>query len=142
MAQRKKVIRAEPEFEGVVFGIITQLKDYQLCWHLNKTLGLEMKMMDDLEISNKKKNKTSVSSWFKYEDDLDKCRMYLISNKHSGDYYISEMKQADFIFLVQGELSEKKSEEISEAIKQIQAVQMMIQINPAKIKSAENLLIE
>jgi len=139
---KKKVIHAETEFEGILLGIVTQLRDYQLCWHLNKMMNFEMKMMNDLEITHKKKNKTALFSWFKYEDELDKLMVYLISNRHSGEYLLPEMKQADFIFMVQGEVTEERRKEIFNGIKQINAVQLTIDIKYNKLKSKANLVME
>jgi len=99
-------------------------------------------MMDDLEITHKKKNKTATYSWFRYEDELDKLFVYLLSNKYSGEYLIPEIKQADFLFMVQGELSEKAKNELFSALKEIQAVQMVFEINYSQLKSKENLVLE
>jgi hypothetical protein len=101
-----------------------------------------MKMMDDLEITQKKKNKTAVFSWFKYEDDLDKLLVYLISNKHSGEHLIPEMKQMDFIFMMQGEISEGRKKEILVNLRQIHAVQLAMEIDYSRLSSKTNLILE
>ena len=85
---RKKSIRFEEDFEGALFGIVTQLKDYRLCWHINKGLSFDLMRMNDIEIVHKKKNKTAVFSLFRFENDLDKLLVHLVSNKHQGEHLI------------------------------------------------------
>ena len=142
MARKKKLFQTDSTFEGVLFGIVTLLRDYQLCWHLNKSLQFEMKMMDDLEITHKKKNRTAVFSWFKYEDDLDKLMVYLLSNKHLGENLIPEMKQLDFILMMQGEISEERKKEILGIIKEIHSVQLAMEIDYSGLVSKSNLILE
>jgi hypothetical protein len=140
MANKKLVVHEH--FEGRLFGIVSQLRDYQICWHLNKALGTELVMMDELEFTNRKKHKTSVYTWFRYESELDMWLMYLISNKHQGDFFLPELKQADYIFMIRGEVSDERGEEILSAIRSVHAVQLAVQVNYSKLKSKENLVLE
>lgn len=139
---RKRLSGVENEFEGKLFGIVTQLRDYQLCWHLNKTLNLDMQMMDDIEITNKKKQKTAVYSWFRCEIEIDKQIVYLISNKHSGDFFLPEIKQADYILAVRGEINDEQGETMIASIRKIEPVQLVIELDYNKLKSKENLVLE
>jgi len=58
---KKKTIRFEENFEGILYGLVSQLKDYRLCWYINKELNFDLMRMNDIEIIHKKKNKQQFS---------------------------------------------------------------------------------
>ena len=139
---RKNIIKFESDFEGALFGIVTQLKDYRLCWYINKELGYDLKKMNDIEIIHKKKNKTAVFSLGRYENDLDKWLVHLVSNRHQGEYLIPEVKQTDFLLVINGAIDEEKKDEILSALKSIPAIQFIVTLDYEALKSKENLVFE
>lgn len=132
----------EEAFTGSLWGIVATVKEYQLCWHLNKEMGFELKRAEDIEIIHKKKNKTSVFSFFRYEDELDKWQVFVVANKHFGEHLVPEVKQADFFLMIKGEVSESQEEELFAKLKNIPVVQLVVKINYHKLKSRENLIME
>ena len=60
---KKSIITFEEAFCGVLFGLVAPVKEYQLSWHLNRVLKFDLKRRDDLEIIDRKKNKTSSFSF-------------------------------------------------------------------------------
>ncbi len=139
---RKKNIKFEQDFEGVIFGIISQLKDYRLCWHINKQLDLDLRRLNDLEIINRRKNKTAIYSLYKYENEMDKWVVNLVSNKYQGENLIPEMKQADFFLVIRGEVNNDHRQMISSSLKNISDTQLVILIDYATLKSGEYLIFE
>lgn len=139
---RKQVVKLVPEFEGVLSGIVTQMKDYQFCWHLNQVFGFDLQRMNDVEIIFRKKNKSAVFSLYRYEDEMNKWLVYVVANKSSAEYFLPEIKQADFILKIEGELAENKKKEIQDSIKKMTGVQLVTSIDFRKLKSAGNLVFE
>ena len=139
---RKNLVKIEDDFQGMLFGIAAQVKDYQLCWNLNRLFGFDLKRMDDIEIIHRKKNKTSVFSLYRFEDDLDKCIVNVVSNKYLGEFLIPEIKQADYFLILHGEFAEDRVDEIVHRLKNISAVQMTIPVNYSGLKSKKNLIFE
>ena len=139
---RKKVISLEEQFSGVLFGLVTQVKEYQLSWHLNRSLGLNLKRGEDIEIVHKKKKKTSIFSLYSHEDDLDKWMVYVISNKHTGDFLVPEVKQVDYFLMIRGEVSGQREQEMLDKLKSIQLIQLVVPLEYNKLKSKENLIVE
>ncbi|HYV94525.1 MAG TPA: IPExxxVDY family protein [Chitinophagales bacterium] len=139
---RKKKINFEEDFEGALFGIVTQLKDYRLCWHINKELSFDLIRMNDIEIIHKKKNKTAVFSLFRFENDLDKLLVHLVSNKHQGEHLIPEVRQADFILVIQGEVNTDMKDIFFSLLKNIPDIQLVIPVDSSRLKSKENLVFE
>ena len=139
---KKKIIKFEDDFEGILYGLVSQLKDYRLCWYLNKELNFDLMRMNDIEIIHKKKNKTAVFSLYRYEDDLDKCLVYVISNKYQGEHFLAEVRHADFFLVVKGEVDEEKKVSMQSALKNIPAIQLVIPLEYSGLKSKENFVFE
>lgn len=139
---KKRIGALEDHFSGALWGIVSQVKEYQLSWHLNKVLGFALKRTDDVEIIHKKKNKTSLFSFYRYENELDKWQVFVLSNKHQGDYLVPEAKQVDYLLMVKGELSKEQEERIFTKVREIHIVQMMVKLNYESLKSKSNLLVE
>jgi hypothetical protein len=132
----------DTQFSGVLLGIASQVKEYQLCWHLNKILHFNLQRGEDVEIINKKKNKTSVFSFFRFEDDLDKKITYVVANKHHGEYLIPEVKQVDYLLLIRGELSLVQQENLVLQLKNIPIIQLVILLEYGRLRSRNNLTFE
>jgi hypothetical protein len=139
---RKNTISAFDEFEGTLFGIVTQLKDYRLCWHINASLAMDLKKMNDIEIVSRKKNRTAVFSLCRYENELDKWLVYLVSNRHQGEYLLPELKLTDFLFIINGEMDAATKDQILSALKNIPAIQMVVPLLFESLKSKRNLIFE
>ncbi|MBX7108471.1 MAG: IPExxxVDY family protein [Chitinophagales bacterium] len=139
---KKRIVTLEDHFSGVLWGIVTQVKEYQLSWHLNKALGFDLKRTDDLEIIHKKKNKTSAFSFYRYEHALDKWQVIVLSNKHAGEFLLPEVKQVDYLLMVKGEISAEQEEGIFAKVKEIHIVQLLVKLDFQRLKSKENLMVE
>ncbi len=139
---KKRIGSLDDHFSGVLWGIVSQVKEYQLSWHLNKALGFTLKRTDDVEIIHKKKNKMSLFSFYRYENDLDKWQVFVLSNKHQGEYLVPEAKQVDYLLMVKGELSAEQEELIFSKVRDIHIVQMMVKLDYEALKSKDNLLVE
>ncbi|HUM47879.1 MAG TPA: IPExxxVDY family protein [Chitinophagales bacterium] len=139
---KKRIVSPEERFTGVLWGIVAQVKEYQLCWHLNKTLGFDLKRGEDVEVSNRKKNKTSFFSFYRYSGDLDKWEVFVVGNKHFGEFLVPEVKQTDFFLMIRGEVSEKQEAELFGKLKSIPVMQLVVKIDYDRLKSRENLILE
>ncbi|MBK9732096.1 MAG: IPExxxVDY family protein [Chitinophagaceae bacterium] len=139
---KKRIVSIEDQFTGVLWGIMAQVKEYQLSWHLNRTLGFDLKRADDMEIIHKKKNRTSLFSFFRYESELDKRQVFVISNKHLGEFLIPEVQQADYFLMIKGEVSGAEEETLFSKIKNIPIVQLIVKLEYHQLKSKHNLLVD
>jgi len=139
---KKRLGSSEERFTGVLWGLVAQVKEYQLCWHLNKVMGFGLKRSEDVEIINRKKNKTSVFSFYRFESDLDKWLVYVVSNKHLGEYLVPEVRQTDFLLMIRGEVSKQEEEALFQKLKSIPIMQMVVKLDYDRLKSKDNLILE
>jgi len=134
---KKFKLEYKPSEDYKFICISCQLKDYRLCFHLNKKLGFDFKKIKDFEIPDGKKTKDFSLYFFDYLDN--QVYFYLIANKNVNDILISELKHMDYFILIHGAINEKKSQTFINKIKEIPQILMANEINPDKIKSANNL---
>ena len=90
-----KTIHTLKEVAGIdltVFGINSHVKDYNLCWHINKIL--------DLGLVKKKGAKTSEKESFScFEFMLEEQKILLVQNKSKKGYLLSERKKIDYFLM-------------------------------------------
>ena len=139
---KKSIITFEEAFSGVLFGLVAPVKEYQLSWHLNRVLKFDLKRRDDLEIIDRKKNKTSSFSFYHHEDDIDKWQVFVLSNKYRGEFLVPDIKQADYLLMIRGEVSEVQAEEIYSKLKSIPVIYLVVKMDYEKLKSKRNLMVE
>ena len=139
---KKNIIKPEVNFNGVLFGISCTLKDFQLCWQLNRELKIDLIKQDDIKIINRKKNKTSFFNLFCFEDEINKRKIYVVSNKNNGEYLVPEIKQSDYFLIVNGEVNGTQKNQFHILLKQLNAIQLIVSLDVSKIKSTQNLIFD
>lgn len=135
------------EYDFFLVGISCHEKPYRLCWAINKTIELEMTLIDPLSISLKKNEPAVEFSRFRMENSENDIVVYLIANKNetSDDsaapgILIAEHHQADYFFIANGPFTENDYSKMLSGIKEISFVLMSYRIDPATLKSKQNLL--
>lgn len=124
-----------------LLGIMTPIKDYQFCWHLNNTIGLNFRVNTDLEIQLSKKKRNYFFSVYEYCEPTRFLSHYLYDNQFDGEYLLPEFKHLDFLWLMKGdEVSDESLKETIETIKTISSVQLVLELTNEKIKNKENLV--
>jgi hypothetical protein len=126
------------DFDFVLIGIVSNIRDYRLCYAINKALGLDLQKQDNLELLINKRTESSHYSVYLYENE-DSEIFRLISNRGTKGFLIPEQKQIDYLFMVHSGLDFS----ISECIKQLKTilfVQGAYQLDVHKLKSKEHLV--
>jgi len=83
----------------LLFGILTDVKDYKITWILNQTLGINLKRADDLIWSHKRlAQKQSFPNFIDTETSLGEVQ--LIQNSSLEKIRIPEFRQVDYLLLI------------------------------------------
>lgn len=139
----KKIIRLayREEYDFLLAGIICSFKDYRLCFEINDKCRLKLKREKDLTVSAKKLGAINSFAFF---SDIKKTgeEFYLIANKHRGAMLIPEKPAMDFFLLVRNAPFDFDFNEMLKKIKQIEIVSAVAETDPAKLKSAHNLILD
>ncbi|QEK52748.1 IPExxxVDY family protein [Pedobacter aquae] len=135
----KKFLKLELDFDFILISITSPLKDYRLCYHINKNLQFEFEKIEDLEITYAGAD-TKYYSRYLYHVDEFAPAYYLIANKGLGGYLVPELKETDYFVLIKEFIDEEDLSFFLEGLKKIEDIQVAVEVNPRKLKSKENLI--
>jgi hypothetical protein len=124
-----------------LLGIMAPVKDYQFCWYLNNSTGLNFRINNDLEIQLNKKKRKYFFSVYEYSEPTRFLSHYVYNNQFDGEYLLPEFKHLDFLWLMKGdEVSDEALLETMQTIKTINSVQLVLELTNEKIKNKEHLV--
>ena len=135
----KKFLKLELDFNFVLIAITSQLKDYMLCFNINKSATTDFRKIEDLELSFKGVAPKFFSRYLHQLTDSE-CAFFFISNKGTEGFLIPEMKETDYFILIKEFIDEEDLDFFLERLKRIKDIQAAVEINPERLKSKENLL--
>lgn len=131
-------LKYELDLDFVLIAITSQLKDYMLCFKLNKQLNINFHKIDELIIeSNSCSLFFSMYYYFLPETETD---FYLLANKGDSGYLIPEMKTVDYFIIIRNYISQEDIDAIIDGANKLQEVQVAIEVDPKRLKSKENLI--
>lgn len=138
--KKKLLLDIEPSDENKLIGISSHLKDYRLCFHLNKTLGFQFKKIDDLVLHNDNENNGKKFSLFYFNYIENYVKFFLIENRNKEGVLISEFRQFDYFIFINGALNTEKTSTLVKSIRSCSGVLMVSEININSIKKIQNIL--
>ena len=136
----KKVLKFEIDLDFVLIAITSSLKDYRLCYMINKGLGFNFIRGEDLHLDPLHGSSPAYFSFFEYGWESSETEFYLISNKGSEGYLIPEMNKTDYLFMIKNYIDETDLDDIVLRLNKIPEIVAAVKVDPKKIKSRENLL--
>lgn len=128
-------------FDFTVWGINSGMEDYRLCLHLNQYLKWKFKRVDNIEFYSPQIKGFKRFNVYKFKNETDLYTVELIQNKNSGNILIPELKNIDFLFLLNGEDDYFEKTIFTESLLNTPGVQSVIPIDINSLKSKHNLLI-
>ena len=124
-------VRSEPTYFTLI-GISCHLKDYRLSYLLNQKLECSFSKLEDLQDFS-----------FYYYRDEDRYNTYtLIANRSQESVLVPQLKQTDFLLLVEGEFKKAQKDPVLNAIRTIPNVLTAYEIRLPEIKNFEILLTD
>lgn len=135
----KKTLNTELDLNFHLIAITSQLKDYRLCFLINKTLNMsfERTEFDYSIVYNGFIPKFFSQYYFKSSDESD---FYVISNRGEEGILMPELRETDYFILIKNHFDEEELAIILAGLKQIKDIQVAVLVNPKKIKSIESLI--
>ena len=124
-----------------LLGVMAPVKDYQFCWHLNNSTGLDFRSNNEIEIKLLKKKHWYFFGVFEYCEPTRFLSHYVYNNQFEGEYLLPEFKHLDFLWLMKGdEVSDESLQETIQTIKAINSVQLVLELTNEKIKNKDHLV--
>lgn len=140
---KKKVlkIKYEPEFE--IIGLFAGIKNYRLCWFMNKVLSLEFKRLSDISLTAYQAKSTDRFSLFFSENKELQISYFLLNNYNGSNILIPEPKNLDFLLLLKSNELRLDVNYLVKKLRDIPQVATAIRIiEPSKIKNLNNVLYD
>jgi hypothetical protein len=133
---------AEEFFEDTrLLGVMAPIRDYQFCWHLNRTLGTDFRINHNIEIQLKRKERNYFFTVFDYCEPTGSLAYYVYNNQFDGEYLLPEFRHFDFLWLMKGDVvAEETLQQTISSIRTIGSVQLVTELTPEKIRNKEHLV--
>jgi thioredoxin-related protein len=135
----RKTLKFEIDLDFVLIAITTSLRDYRLCYHINKRLNFNFTKSTDLEIIQG--GMPVYFSLYQFRWEASDTDFYFIANKGSDGYLIPEMRKVDYFIMIRNYIADDELEKLVTDLNKIQEIVAAVKVDPKKIKSRENLLL-
>ncbi len=136
----KITLKLELDFDFIVLAITTSLKDYRLCFQLNKYAPANFVRVEELALSLVGNHSVSLFNKYAYLPENSETEFYLLSNKGTEGLLIPEMNRVDYFLVIKNFIDDEDLEAWQNHLKQIPEVLAAVEVDVKKLKSKENLL--
>ncbi|HKB43467.1 MAG TPA: IPExxxVDY family protein [Chitinophagaceae bacterium] len=124
-----------------LLGIMAPVKDYQFCWWLNSSMGLDFRINNDIEIQLTKQKRNYFFAVYEFCEPTGSLSHFVYNNQFDGEYLLPEFKHLDFLWLMKGdEVTNESLHQTINSIRAINKVQLVVELTNEKIKNKENLV--
>lgn len=124
-----------------IIGLVSQLRDYQLCWLINQQLHLDFRVNNDLEIAWTRKGKNCYFTVYEYPEPLKSASHYIYNNHCRAEFLLPELKHMDFIWLIRGDYyQDEEAGSLLGSLKKLGGIQMAAPIVLQEVSNRQNLI--
>jgi len=128
-------------FDGYqLVGIVSQLKDYTLAFHINKVVDIDLKKFNNFSVSDKSGNINDFS-WYYFCNNHLLAKIFMISNKSKSSKLIPSKKEIDYFLLFKDFPDSIFANDTIQIIRKIPNVMAVFSLDLNGIKDAD-LIIE
>ena len=130
------------QYEYLIVGISSLLKDYRLAYHLNNALGIDLKRLEDLPANFEKENKVIPFPLFtdNLNDNFKVC--ILIGCNNQGVKLFPLLKHYDYLLLYEMPSVDWTPERVVASIRKIPNVQLVKNLSVEELKSTHTILMD
>ncbi len=137
----KTYLKLSLDLDFVLIAITASLKDYMLCHKINTQLAFDFVRIEDHEVFFLVDEEPLAFSRYHFFIEEGEVDFYLVNNRHSEGFLVPEMKKVDFFMIIQQYIDKDELAEILNKLNKLVDIQVAAQIDPAKLKSKENLVM-
>lgn len=138
---KKNKLIASFDFDFSLLAIASQLKEYKLAWIINQELGINLVKQQDEIFHFLGDEKLCISNYF-YQTEHSSIRLIMNRSREESSMQplIPELKQFDFLMLIEGFEDTLVIQEVRDTLKNIDGIQLINQIIVDQLKSRDNLI--
>ena len=140
MILNRKILKFEIDLDFVLIAVTTPLKDYRICYLINRYLNFNFTKNNDLSVEINPNQYPVFFSMYTYSWETSDTDFYFIANKGTDGYLIPEMRKTDYFLMIKNYIDEDDLDNLVSSLNRIAEIVAAVKIDPKKIKSRENLL--
>ena len=133
-----KVTKAELAKNLLPFAIASAESDLRICLILNHALQIQLSLSENFELTIKKSQKSFRKYSYESEEGIEKYSLFI--NRNGSDYLMPEIKNIDYILLIQSEGPLGKLEEKIMSLKSVPEITAVYRLDTVLYKSVNRLL--
>jgi hypothetical protein len=137
----KTYLKLSLDLDFVLIAITASLKDYMLCHKINTSLNFNFEKVEDHEVYfNIDEEPLTFSKYFFFVEQGE-IEYYILNNRNAEGFLIPEMNKVDFFMIIHQYIDNEDLNFILTGLNKLSDIQVAAQINPAKLKSNQNLIM-
>jgi hypothetical protein len=140
MASKSIILQLEPDYDFQILAITATVPDYLICIELDKYFDVQLTQQQPLKLVMNKQ--AILFSLFALSCHVRESELCLLNNKTEGNYFLKEIKYADYFLRINGSWAFENKLLIAECIKKLDGVQSVNELDVASIKQKELLTFE
>lgn len=141
MSQKKHKLSVAIDEDFCLLGVASDEPDYKLCWLINQQMDTSFARVDDLVVYNSKLNEQQEVALFVYHDENKMVTYRLIGNRLSTGYFLSDLKNIDYLLHIQGEIVTNEIDNFISRVVKAPGVRFCVPVNLQKIRERERLYL-
>jgi hypothetical protein len=125
-----------------LLGIMAPVQSHQFVWQLNQGMRFDFRVNNDLEIQLHKKSRSYFFNVFEFSEHNRTLKHFLYKNHYDGEYLLPEFKHLDYLWLTKDDfVSKEELAALISGIKNINGVQLVVELTNEKIKNKQHLIL-
>lgn len=137
----KTYLKLSLDLDFVLIAITASLKDYVLCHKINTRLNFEFAKIDDHEVYFNIDEAPLAFSKYYFFVEQGEIEYYILNNRNAEGFLVPEMNKVDFFMIIHQYIDKEDLNYIISGLNKLPDIQVAAQIDPAKLKSKENLIV-
>jgi len=122
-----------------LLAIVSHVKDYTLCYHINNNLRLDLVKYEDFNITQSEDVENNFS-WYYFNDKISRTAYYLMSNKNEKGNLIASHKTVDYFLLIKDSMSDEVIIETIKSLRNTPNINAVFDIKMQQTKNVDILL--
>jgi hypothetical protein len=128
--------------DAVLIGIVCPLPPYRFSWLINNTFDLNFTRESELDICvQPAPDRQIFFPIYQYYIPLSGGRYLIYKLKNGKDFLLQELRQLDYLWMIQSHNADKDAESIIQELRHINDLQLAQIIPLDRLKNKDNLLI-
>lgn len=137
----KTYLKLSLDLDFVLIAITASLKDYVLCHKINTRLNFEFAKIEDHEVYFNIDEAPLAFSKYYFFVEQGEIEYYILNNRNAEGFLVPEMNKVDFFMIIHQYIDKEDLNYIISGLNKLPDIQVAAQIDPAKLKSKENLIV-